>query len=469
MTKKYEKTAVWLRRDLRLKDNTAISEALSVSETSQLIFCFDKNILEKLPDNDKRLTFIIEALTELNEESKELGGELIILHGDPAQEVPKYLKKEKFEALFFNEDYEPYALNRDKKVTSALEIPTFKFTDQLIFHPLEVLKKDGTPYKVFTPFKNAWLDKLEDHKSRLKINKLPSKSKLLGKEKPEAFSKKDWYKKLGFEKQNLVIPTGRSGAKKTLGRLKTVLPTYAETRDLLTEKATSKLSPYLRHGLIGLREVISYCFTNEKNNSPTFVSELVWREFYMMILFHFPHVEKSSFKPQYDKIKWLGGKKELDSWKKGMTGFPIVDSAMRCLNETGLMPNRLRMVTASFLCKTLLVNWQEGEKYFAEKLLDYDLSANSGGWQWSSSSGCDSQPYFRIFNPVSQSKKFDPKGDFIKKWCPELDTLTEKEVHEPNLLGPLILAGKGIDYPTPVVDYKQKRQEALDMYKSAVK
>lgn len=469
MTKKYEKTAVWLRRDLRLKDNTAISEALSASETSQLIFCFDKNILEKLPNNDKRLTFIIEALTELNEESKKLGGELIILHGDPALEVPKYLKKEKFEALFFNEDYEPYALSRDKKVTSVLKIPTFKFTDQLIFHPLEVLKKDGTPYKVFTPFKNAWLDKLEDHKSRLKINKLPSKSKLLGMGHPESFSKKDWYKKLGFEKQSLVIPTGRTGAKKTLGRLKTVLPTYAETRDLLTEKATSKLSPYLRHGLIGLREVISYCFTNEKNSSPTFVSELVWREFYMMILFHFPHVEKSSFKPQYDKIKWLGGKKELDSWKKGMTGFPIVDSAMRCLNETGLMPNRLRMVTASFLCKTLLVNWQEGEKYFAEKLLDYDLSANSGGWQWSSSSGCDSQPYFRIFNPVSQSKKFDPKGDFIKKWCPELDTLTEKEVHEPHLLGPLILAGKGIDYPTPVVDYKQKRQEALDMYKNAVK
>ena len=469
MTKKFEKTAVWLRRDLRLADNTALSEALKASTQTQIIFCFDKNILEKLPENDKRLTFIIEALRELNEEATKHGGELAVLHGDPALEIPKYLKKEQFEALFFNEDYEPYALNRDKKVTDALEIPTFKFTDQLIFHPLEVLKKDGTPYKVFTPFKNAWLDKLEEHKSRLKIKKIPASAMLLSPKSADSFSKNDWYKKLGFEKQDLIIPTGRSGAKKMTGRLKTVLPTYAETRDLLTDKATSKLSPYLRHGLIGLREVISHCFTNEKNSSPIFVSELVWREFYQMILFHFPHVEKSSFKPQYDKIKWIGGKKELEAWKKGMTGFPIVDSAMRCLNETGLMPNRLRMVTASFLCKTLLVNWQEGEKYFAEKLLDFDLSANSGGWQWSSSSGCDSQPYFRIFNPVSQSKKFDPKGEFIKTWCPELQSLSEKEVHEPHLLGPLLLAGKGIEYPTPIVDYKQKRQDAMIMYQKAVK
>ena len=334
MTKKFDKTAVWLRRDLRLADNTALAEALKSSTRAQLLFCFDKNILDKLPKNDKRLTFIIEALRELNEEASKHGGELVILHGDPALEVPKYLKKENFEALYFNEDYEPYALNRDKKVTSTLEVPIFKFTDQLIFHPLEVLKKDGTPYKVFTPFKNAWLDKLEDHKSRLKIKKIPAGTNLLAPKSADGFSKNDWYKKLGFEKQDLIIPTGRSGAKKMTSRLKTVLPTYAETRDLLTDKATSKLSPYLRHGLIGLREVISHCFTNEKNSSPIFVSELVWREFYQMILFHFPHVERSSFKPQYDKIKWIGGKKELEAWKKGMTGFPIVDSAMRCLNQT---------------------------------------------------------------------------------------------------------------------------------------
>jgi len=469
MTTKFGKTAVWLRRDLRLADNTALTEAVKASSQTQLLFCFDKNILDKLQKNDKRLTFLIEAMVELNEAIKKYGGELIVLHGDPTVEIPKYLKNEKFEALFLNEDYEPYALKRDTKVTKSVETPTFKFTDQLIFHPLEVLKKDGTPYKVFTPFKNAWLDKLEEHKSRLKIKKIPSDTKLLGSKSPEGLSRKDWYKKLGFEKQNLVIPTGRSGAKKMTGRLKSILPTYDDTRDLLTDEATSKLSPYLRHGLIGLREVISHCFTNEKNSSPTFVSELVWREFYQMILFHFPYVEKSSFKPQYDKIKWVGGKKELDAWKKGITGFPIVDSAMRCLNETGLMPNRLRMVTASFLCKTLLVNWQEGEKYFAEKLLDFDLSANSGGWQWSSSSGCDSQPYFRIFNPVSQSKKFDPKGEFIKTWCPELEPLSEKEVHEPHLLGALLLAGKGVEYPTPIVNYKQKRQDAMIMYQKAVK
>ena len=210
----------------------------------------------------------------------------------------------------------------------------------------------------------------------------------------------------------------------------------------MDEQSTSGLSPYIRHGVIGVRELLSHCKTNDTFHAPVFVSELVWREFYQMILFHFPHVEKSSFKPQYDNISWIGGKKELNAWKKGQTGFPIVDAAMRCLNATGLMPNRLRMVTASFLCKTLLVNWQEGEKYFAEKLLDFDLSANSGGWQWSSSSGCDSQPYFRIFNPVSQSKKFDPKGLFIKKWCPELQALSEKEIHEPHAMGPLLFLQK---------------------------
>ena len=200
----------------------------------------------------------------------------------------------------------------------------------------------------------------------------------------------------------------------------------------------------------------------------TFVSEIVWREFYQMILFQFPQVEKGSFKEKYEQIKWAGSKKELKAWQDGQTGFPIVDAAMRCLNETGLMPKRLRMVTASFLCKTLLVDWKLGEKYFAEKLLDFDLAANNGGWQWSSSSGCDSQPYFRIFNPLSQSKKFDPEGTFIKRWCPELSKLDKKQIHAPHEGGPLLLLEKGITYPTPVVNYSEKRIEALAMYKSAV-
>ncbi len=460
---KYKKSVVWLRRDIRLKDNTALTQASKSSEKIFIVFCFDSNILKKLNPDDKRLTFIIESLNQLNNEITERGGELLILHGDPTASISELIKKEEIDALFFNEDYEPYALKRDEKIRRLIK-PTHSFRDQLIFHPTEVLKKDGTPYKVFTPFKNAWLDKLRNEQSRITPKKLPN-TKLMGKGHLNGFKQKDWYKFLGFNRQSLVITPGSEGLKKKISVLKKILPNYANTRDFLEESSTSGLSPYLRHGIIGIRDLMSIC---TKENSPVYISELIWREFYQMILFHFPHVEKSSFKPQYDKIIWKGGTKELKAWKEGKTGFPIIDAAMRCLNSTGLMPNRLRMVTASFLCKTLLVNWQEGEKYFAEKLLDFDLSANSGGWQWSSSSGCDSQPYFRIFNPVAQSKKFDPDGTFIKRWCPELIVLSSKEVHEPQSIGPLLLSTKNIDYPSPVVDYSIKRKEALEMYKKAL-
>ena len=468
MGKKFKKSVLWLRRDLRLQDNMAAAKASKESDSVQVVFCFDQNIISKLKKEDKRITFIHGALEELNNEINKLGGELVILYGDPKTEIINFFSEGKFDALYFNEDYEPYALRRDNHIKKSLGQKAFSFTDQVIFHPATVRKKDGTPYKVFTPFKNAWLEVLETDRTVLDIKKISS-SHWLGKSENFKFSEKNWFKTLEFQKQDLPIATGRKAALEILKSFKKRVRTYEETRNFLEVNSTSGLSPYIRHGLVGIREIIKGTMSDNQFLSSTFLSELIWREFYQMILFSFPQVEKASFKPQYDKINWHNGKKELEAWKTGMTGFPIVDAAMRCLNETGLMPNRLRMVTASFLCKTLLVDWRKGERYFAEKLLDFDLASNSGGWQWSSSSGCDSQPYFRIFNPTAQSERYDPEGKFIKKWCPELAPLSKKDVHEPYKVGPLILESMGVTYPEPVVSYKSNRIKALNMYKEAVK
>ena len=465
-----KKSLVWIRRDIRLNDHTALSAAVAESDEVSLVFIFDEKILQKLPVNDRRITFIHEALRELNKELLKYNSEINILFGDPVEEIPKLAKKLGVQKVFFNRDYEKYALNRDKLVTANLkemDIATASYRDHVIFEASEVLKKDNTPYKVFTPYKRAWITKFMSEFSRAKLFR--ANHQKYTKEVPHRFSKTNWMKKTGFEPQELSIEIGRKGALKVLERFKKNIGTYHETRNLLEQTSTSGLSPYIRHGLVSIREVLSLGVKENAIIHDTFVSELVWREFYQMILSHFPVVEKSSFKPQYDAIKWAGGKKELDAWKKGVTGYPIVDAAMRCLNQTGLMPNRLRMVTASFLCKTLLVDWKKGEQYFAEKLIDFDLAANNGGWQWSSSTGCDSQPYFRIFNPLSQSQKFDPNGDFIRKWCPELAKLDAKQIHQPHAYGPLFLIEKDIQYPTPVVDYSSKRIEALAMYKSALK
>ena len=465
-----KKSLVWLRRDIRLIDHTAISAACAESDEVHLVFVFDPNILTKLPSEDKRVTFIMEALIELNTELKQEGSGINILYGDPKTEIPDFAHKLGVNKLFFNRDYEPYALKRDKSVSETLkknDIEVASFRDHVIFEHQEIVKKDRSPYKVFTPYKRAWYAQFFKEFTRAKKFNLKN-----GKFATRIYSpmdKVDWYKKINFIKQDLVTPTGRSGGIQTLNNFKKRVSTYHETRNLLEATSTSGLSPYLRHGLISTREILNLGLENNKIKHETFVSEIVWREFYQMILMHFPHIEKGSFKPQYDEIIWAGGKKEFDAWKSGNTGYPIVDAAMRCLNETGLMPNRLRMVTASFLCKTLLVDWRKGEKYFAEKLLDFDLGANNGGWQWSSSSGCDSQPYFRIFNPLSQSEKFDPQGAFIRRWCPEIAALDNKQIHQPHAYGPLFLIEKGIDYPAPVVNYSLKRMEALAMYKKALK
>ena len=465
-----KKSLVWIRRDIRMTDHTALSAACANSDEVHLVFVFDPKIIDKLPEDDKRITFIMEALHELNTELKQQGSGINILYGDPLVEIPEIVSKVGATHVFFNRDYEPYALKRDRQVSSLLKkqnIEVSSYRDHVIFEHQEILKKDKTPYKVFTPYKRAWYAMFVEEFTRAKCFNL--KTNKFSQQVYSSIESENWYKKINFIKQDLVIPVGRSGAIKTINNFKKRIATYHETRNLLESTSTSGLSPYLRHGLISVREILNLGLEKNEIKHETFVSEIVWREFYQMIMMHFPHVEKGSFKPQYDQINWAGGSKEFNAWKKGETGYPIVDAAMRCLNETGLMPNRLRMVTASFLCKTLLVDWRKGEKYFAEKLLDFDLGANNGGWQWSSSSGCDSQPYFRIFNPLSQSEKFDPNGTFIRRWCPEITALDNKQIHQPHAYGPLFLLEKGIDYPHQVVDYPLKRTQALEMYKKALK
>ena len=464
------KAIVWVRRDIRAVDHTALSAACAENSEVMVIFVFDDHILKKLPDDDKRITFIHDALSELHQDLKKENSGLNVLYGDPSKEIVSFANKNKVDRLYFNRDYEPYALNRDKKVTEALEkagVEVKNYRDHVIFEGSELLKKDKSPYKVFTPYKNIWLRQFNSEFARAKSFNLKKGS--LSPNVPASMDKADWYKKTGFKKQKLAIASGRSNALIKLKQFKQRVDTYHETRNLLETTSTSGLSPYLRHGILSIREAMQLGIKDGQITHETFVSELIWREFYQMIMVHYPHIEKGSFKPQYDEIKWAGGAKEFNAWKNGQTGFPIVDAAMRCLNETGLMPNRLRMVTASFLCKTLLVDWRKGEKYFAEKLLDFDLGANNGGWQWSSSSGCDSQPYFRIFNPLSQSQKFDPNGTFIRRWCPELAALDNKSIHDPHAHGPLFLIEKNIEYPSQVVSYPAKRLEALEMYKKALK
>ncbi|MCR9205646.1 MAG: DNA photolyase family protein [Halobacteriovoraceae bacterium] len=468
------KALVWIRRDLRLHDHHALSQALAENDEVYLVFVFDKLILEKLPKKDKRLTFIHQSLVDIEEKLVENNSSLHICHGDPTEEIPKLIKKLKVKKLYYNRDYEPYAVKRDQKVEKNLSqegVEVFSFKDAVYFEGHEIKNKQGKIYKVFTPFKRAWYEVFMEQGGEVPQYKISLKS-LAPVENKTSILNKDWHKALGFTPDEPPLKGGFVEAKKRLEKFKNDISVYQEARDYPAMDKTSNISPYIRHGNVSVRDLLKRGMSGKDVGHLTWTSEVIWREFYQGILANFPHVEKKCFKPEYDAIKWRGGKKEWDAWKNGQTGFPLVDAAMRCLNETGLMHNRLRMVVASFLCKTLLIDWRKGERYFAEKLLDFDLAANNGGWQWSASTGTDAQPYFRIFNPYSQSEKFDKEGVFIRKWCPELSNLSNKAIHNPTTMDMLDQADAqctlGVDYPFPVVDYKMKRQEALEMYKEAL-
>lgn len=415
----------WFRRDLRLNDNHGLHEALNGSFPVLPIFIFDDNILDELPKDDARLTFIYDTLSSINDTLKSHSSGLLCLKGKPIEVWKTLVNQYDIQEVYTNEDYEPYAIQRDQHVASLLKdsnIPFYAFKDQVIFEKDEVVKLDGKPYTVYTPYKNKWLEKFHD--GLLKDYKVDSWQNYFKFQCdfPSLFD-------IGFQRSSIaVLPYDLS-----------VADDYEDTRNFPAIIGTSALSPHLRFGTVSVREIVA----KVKANS-TFLSELIWREFFMQILFHFPDVVQHNFKRKYDGIQWRNNEEEFEKWKRGETGYPIVDAGMRELNETGYMHNRVRMITAGFLCKHLLIDWRWGEAYFAEKLLDYELSANNGNWQWSAGTGCDAAPYFRIFNPIEQIKKFDPDLKYIRKWVTDLDELT---------------------YPLPIVEHKFARERALKVYK----
>jgi len=419
----------WFRRDLRLTDNTAFHQALSSGLKVLPIFIFDEDILEELPKDDARLNFIYETLESINHTLIEKGSSLLCLKGKPEKVWKKLITQYDINQVYINKDYEPYAITRDKQIKELLEkngIELQAFKDQVVFEENDILKGDGTPYTIYTPYKNKWLLGFEE-KYTQPIVSSPLENLLAAKHTFPTIEQ------IGFVKSTIKVKDYNLSK----------LEEYPTARNLPAQDNTSYLSPHLRFGTVSVRQVIAQLSITDD----VFLSELIWREFFMQILFHFPRVVGRNFKPKYDGIRWRNNEQEFKIWCEGKTGYPLVDAGMRQLNETGYMHNRVRMVVASFLCKHLLIDWRWGEAYFAEKLLDYELSANNGNWQWSAGTGCDSAPYFRVFNPTEQVKKFDKQLEYIKKWVPELSTLT---------------------YPMPMVDHKMARDRALDGYKKGL-
>ncbi len=455
-----KKALCWVRRDLRLHDHAALSQALQENDEVQLVFVFDPLILDKLSDKqDRRVTFILQSLQDMERTLQKRGASLLVRYGDPVKEIPALARELGASSVYANRDYEPYAKKRDSQVLEQLSahgIGFKQFKDSVIFEQAEVRNGSGAIYKVFTPYKNKWLEVLNEQGGLVPEFKMNA-NRIAKRENAESVLKVDWHKKIGFVETPAELTGGTSEALARLKGFEARMAHYHERRDIPSIDGTSNLSPYIRHGCLSVRDMVRAALEQKGDGARVWLSEVVWRDFYHMILDTHPYVEHSSFKPEYDQIQWRGKDEWFKAWCEGETGYPVVDAAMRCLNQTGMMHNRLRMVVASFLCKTLLIDWRRGERYFAEKLLDFDLAANSGGWQWSSSSGCDAQPYFRIFNPYNQSEKFDPDGNYIRDWIPELAHLDAKSIHAPEpLLAP--------DYPRPIVSYEKMRKEALEMY-----
>lgn len=425
----------WLRRDLRLFDNTALFQALQSGYPVQLIFIFDQHILDKLEDkNDRRLSFIHQALAEIAAMAATYGSSLSTYYGHPLQIWEKLAADEQLKGVYANRDYEPYARQRDSQVIALLKsriIPFHHFKDHVLQEAHEVLKDDGKPYTVFTPYSRKW-------KSLLQADSLltrPSETLL------DQLKKGDEQPLIPLEEMGFV-PTKFDFP--SLEVRDSLLQQYHDKRNFPALPATSRLGVHLRFGTISIRALAS----RAQALNETFLNELIWRDFYQMIIWHFPHAAQGSFRPAYDQIAWRNNEEEFEKWCSGKTGYPIVDAGMRELLATGFMHNRVRMIVASFLTKHLLIDWRWGEAWFARHLLDFDLAANNGGWQWAAGSGCDAAPYFRVFSPAEQTKKFDPKAEYIRRWVPEFD---------------------GLNYVKPIVDHKMARDRALATYGKTLK
>jgi deoxyribodipyrimidine photo-lyase len=421
-----EPVLFWFRRDLRLEDNTGLHHAMQTGHPVQAVFIVDINITSELERNDARFSFIYSRLADLHEQLGHLGSSLLIQKGEPLKIWEKLIAEQRVHAVYTNTDYEPYARERDRKVRGFLKqkgIGFHTFKDQVIFHESEILKKDGHPYTVFTPYRNRWLEAFHSSPG---VHPLPSPS---GGFVPSSH-RFPTLKDLGFTPSGLKVPP--YDLARTEG--------YRLNRDYPARKGTTGLSPHLRFGTVGIRRLV----TSLGPDTGTFLGELIWREFFMQVLYHYPDVVDQNFHRKYDGIKWLNREEDFQAWCSGKTGYPLVDAGMRELKQTGNMHNRVRMVCAGFLCKHLLVDWRWGEAYFASLLLDYELSSNNGNWQWAAGTGCDAAPYFRVFNPETQRKKFDPEQEYIRKWIPELGTPS---------------------YPQPIVGHRMARERAIGAYR----
>ncbi|QHS55984.1 deoxyribodipyrimidine photo-lyase [Mucilaginibacter sp. 14171R-50] len=435
MVKNIPVSIFWFRRDLRLADNAGLYHALKSGNPVLPIFIFDKNILQHLEDeDDARVTFIYKAIEDLTKLCQAHGSSLLTLFDTAEHAWEKLIGAYNIAAVYTNHDYEPYATARDTAVKNLLakhNITLFTYKDQVIFEKDEVIKDDGKPYTVYTPYKNKWYQKL----SPFYLKSYPSEKYLnnLFQTEPSALPT---LQEMGFVISGLSYPNKS---------YQNIIDRYAQTRDYPAIKGTSHVGVHLRFGTISIRQCARDAYASPEK---TWLNELIWREFYMMILYHFPKTMDHAFRPEYDRIEWLNNEYQFEAWCKGETGFPLVDAGMRELNATGFMHNRVRMVTASFLSKDLLIDWRWGERYFARKLLDYEMASNVGGWQWAAGSGTDAAPYFRIFNPDSQLKKFDPKMEYIKKWVPEYADFST--------------------YPKPIVDHAFARERCLKAFKKAL-
>ena len=424
----------WFRRDLRLHDNKALFHALQSEEKILPIFIFDIDILKKTPKDDARISFIYSELKAMNTHLESFGTEIKMFHGNPKEVFRSLMKNYTIVKVFTNHDYEPYAIKRDldiKEVVSSSKIDFQTYKDQVIFERNEITKKDGKPYVVYTPYSKKWLEKYETNKP----GNYPSEDfldRLYKKTKSETLTLSD----IGFIETNIPIKNYIFNSR--------IINEYEETRNFPALDNTSKLGPHLRFGTVSVRQMVSRADAHENK---IFLKELIWREFFMQILWHFPETHKNSFKSKYDRIIWRNNEKEFKKWCEGNTGYPMVDAGMRQLNKTGFMHNRVRMLVGSFLCKHLLIDWRWGEAYFAEKLHDYEMSSNVGNWQWVAGTGVDASPYFRIFNPTSQIQKFDKELKYIQKWVPDFQEIT---------------------YPSPMVDHKFARERCLKTYKDAL-
>jgi len=473
---------VWFRRGIRVRDNHALTEAVRAARTVVPVFILDPTILTHPTTAPVRVRFLFESLSALDTELQAIGGRLIIRHGKPVEELERLRHETGATSLFFGREYEPYGRERDKSVTEAMTkcgVSVTETDDHLLTEPGEVMSKTGTAYTVFTPYKRVWFERAMDAP-------LPAPTRV---QLPEGLSSEaiptlpasvGVSESYGGDAPEVRVRGGeKEGANWLQKFLDACLGGYGTERDFPSHEGTSRLSAYLRMGVLSPRQVFDAVRARRDelpaktaDGANTFLTELAWRDFYYQILFHFPHVQNGAFKPAYDAIRWQNDDRLFDAWREGRTGYPIVDAAQRQMNAQGWMHNRARMVTASFLCKDLLCDWRTGERVFMQRLVDGDQASNNGGWQWAAGTGTDAQPFFRIFNPTLQGEKFDADGAYVKRWCPELARIPAKYVHKPwdltereqDAVGCVL----GRDYPRPIVDHKTQREKALAIYRATL-